>query len=145
MNNLQPHVISGGIFSDERGTVGFVNDFVMRDVRRFYIIGFSAAGAVRAWIGHRHERKWFAAAAGRIALVVRPLEAFDDPSPAPADVFRLDEAAPSVVAVPSGHAVGMKALSPHARLLVYSDKTLEEAKGDDIRFDMNRGFDWETL
>ena len=49
------------------------------------------------------------------------------------------------IAVPAGHAVGMKALSPHARLLVYSDKTLEEAKGDDIRFDKNEGFDWETL
>lgn len=141
----RPHVIPGGIFSDERGTVGFVNDFLMTDVRRFYFIGFPAMGAVRAWIGHRHERKWFAAAAGRIALVVRPLEAFAQIEAEPARVFRIEEAAPSVVAVPAGHAVGMKALSPHARLLVYSDKTLEEAKGDDIRFDKNEGFDWETL
>ena len=145
MKKPSPHVIQGGLFSDERGTVGFVNDFTMHDVRRFYIIGFPKVGAVRAWIGHRRERKWFAAAAGRIALVVRPLEAFDDPNPAPADVFYLDEGSPSVVAVPTGHAVGMKAISPQARLLVFSDHTLEEAKGDDVRFDKNKGFDWETL
>ncbi len=145
MSMLQPHVIQGGLFSDERGTVGFVNDFVMHDIRRFYIIGFPAEGSIRAWIGHRHERKWFSAAAGRIALVVRPLDAFERTDAAPAEVFHLDEAAPRVVAVPAGHAVGMKALSSHARLLVFSDKTLADATGDDVRFAQTVGFDWETL
>ncbi len=142
----EPTVIKGGLAKDDRGAVSFVNDFVMFDVKRFYVIEAAHPGCVRAWIGHRFERKWFFAVSGRMALVVRTLESFDPEVGSPdSRVFYLDACEPQVVALPCGFAIGIKALSENARMLVYSDKTLEEAKDDVIRFDKNHGFEWDGV
>lgn len=142
----EPTVIKGGMAKDDRGAVSFVNDFVMSEVKRFYVISSAHQGYVRAWIGHRLERKWFFAVSGKMALVVRTLESFEpDGGVSDSKIFYLDASEPQVVALPRGFAIGIKALSENARMLVYSDKTLEEAKDDVIRFDKNQGFEWDGV
>ena len=50
-----------------------------------------------------------------------------------------------VLAVEKNCCTGIRALEKGASLFVFSDKTLEEAKGDDFRFDKNYWFNWETI
>ena len=56
---IKPMLIQGGIHSDERGALAFVNSFGMEAVRRFYLIRHSDTRVIRAWQGHRTEEKWF--------------------------------------------------------------------------------------
>ena len=54
----EPRVFEGGLSVDDRGAVGFVNDFAFEGVRRFYTVSNHAAGFVRAWHAHRREAKY---------------------------------------------------------------------------------------
>ena len=139
--------IKGGAATDERGTVSFVNGCGIADAKRFYFIEQSAANPVRAWMGHRHERKWFVPAAGRSVVVLRRL--LETPSGPEMDsrceVFLLDASHPCAVAVPAGYCSGFRSETPDAKVLVFSDKSLDEAAADMVRFDKDLGFDWSTL
>ena len=139
--------IEGGSHTDARGTVSFVNDCSLADVKRFYILEQSRENPVRAWMGHFHERKWFVPIVGRTTVVLRRLLHSDTgPTMNPTyDIFTLDAAAPVAIAVPVGYCSGFRSDTPDAKVLVFSDKTLEEAAGDMVRFDKDDGFDWTTL
>lgn len=139
--------IRGGAFSDYRGTVSFVNDCSLADVKRFYTIAQTQENPVRAWMGHFYERKWFVPVSGKTTLVLRRLRQTDsgpvmDPEYA---VFHLDACAPEAIAVPAGFCSGFRSDTPDAKVLVFSDKTLDEAADDMVRFDKDAGFDWSTL
>lgn len=140
--------IKGGVHEDARGTVSFVNGCSLADTKRFYWISQTVENPVRAWMGHRHERKWFVPVVGRTTLVLRRL--LDEPGglvymDAHCDVFALDAAAPCAIAVPAGYCSGFRSETSDAKVLVFSDKTLDEASGDMVRFDKDDGFDWNTL
>ena len=139
--------IEGGSHTDTRGTVSFVNGCSLADVKRFYILEQSRENPVRAWMGHFHERKWFIPIAGRTTVVLRRLLHSDTvPAMDPKyEIFTLDSAAPEAIAVPVGYCSGFRSDTPDAKVLVFSDKTLEEAAGDMVRFDKDDGFDWTTL
>ena len=55
---LVPRVIEGGRSVDDRGEVGFINDFDLAEAKRFYTVTNHQAGFVRAWHGHRNEAKY---------------------------------------------------------------------------------------
>lgn len=140
--------IKGGIHEDARGTVSFVNGCAIDDAKRFYWLSQTADNPVRAWMGHRHERKWFVPVDGRTTLVLRRL--LDEPGrpvrmDAQCAVFALDATAPCAIAVPVGYCAGFRSETDDAKVLVFSDKTLDEAAGDMVRFDKDDGFDWNTL
>ena len=50
---MEPKIIQGGKFSDQRGSISYVNDFNFTDIERFYIISNSKENPVRAWQGHK--------------------------------------------------------------------------------------------
>ncbi|MCG9881030.1 MAG: hypothetical protein MH472_10575, partial [Bacteroidia bacterium] len=69
-------LIEGNIHQDERGGVRFVNDFDMSDVVRMYCIE-PKVGVVRAWQGHKIERKWFYVAKGRFLVKTVAMESLN--------------------------------------------------------------------
>jgi dTDP-4-dehydrorhamnose 3,5-epimerase len=42
---------------------------------------------------------------------------------------------PSVLWIPPGHANGFKSLAPGTKVMFFSTSTLEESRGDDVRWD----------
>ena len=133
-----PRLISGGLRTDERGTIAFVNDFDFAGVRRSYTIRPARAGQVRGWIGHRREHKWFMCVQGQILIaVVRP-DRWEHPSrDLPLDRFTLSAAAPAVLWVPPGHATASLPLSEDTLLTVFSSSRLDAAAADDYRYPPN--------
>ena len=73
-------LIHGGLHTDERGTVSFINDFDMAPVRRFYIIEHPDTKTVRDWQGHKREQKWFLVIAGSFKVVLVQPDDWDHPS-----------------------------------------------------------------
>jgi dTDP-4-dehydrorhamnose 3,5-epimerase len=117
-----PRVIEGGLSVDDRGAVGFVNDFAFEGVRRFYTVSNHAAGLVRAWHAHRREA---ARHCPRGAAAGAPE---DRRSPPAAQVHRFVlSARSSVVCVP--RATPMHRVPTDDVSLLLSTATVEESQG----------------
>lgn len=132
---MEPELIRGGLAVDDRGEVGFVNDFDFADVKRFYVVSNHSAGFVRAWHAHRHEAKYVLAVAGAAVVACVEIDDWDSPSPdAHVHRFVLSARTPAVLYVPAGFANGFKTLTADARLMFFSTRTLDDSLGDDVRY-----------
>ena len=140
-------IISGGIAGDDRGFVRFVNDFdpMTAGIRRFYQVENHRAGFIRAWHGHVKEGKYVYVPRGAalIGAIKMNLEGMGLGECCPRAEYVLCEeiqkfvltgSIPKVLYIPPGYANGFKTLTDDAILMFFSTSTLEESKGDDIRF-----------
>lgn len=135
-NNL---LIKGEVFEDERGTLRFVNAFNMEEVVRFYEITPKNQEIIRAWQGHRFEKKWFYCLSGSFVINIVEINDFNNPSDGLIPIrMELDSSKTMILAVPNGFATGIKAVSKNSRLQVFSNASLEESKDDDFRFPMGK-------
>ncbi len=141
----KPNLIRGGLAVDDRGEVGFVNDFDFGDVKRFYAVTNHRRGFVRAWHGHKHEAKYVTVVKGAALVCCVVVDDFDDPSrDLPVHRFVLSERTPAVLHVPPGCANGFMSLTDDAKVLFFSSATLEESQQDDFRFDSRIWDPWSV-
>lgn len=139
-------IISGGQFKDDRGTVSFVNDFDMSSIKRFYTIHHPSVDIVRAWQGHKSEKKWFYCVRGSFLINVIQIDDWEQPNiNLKVSSYHLLANNSSVLYVPGGHVTGIKAHQTDSTLIVYSDFFIDESKDDDFRFDKNNWFNWNTV
>ncbi len=141
----KPELIRGGVATDDRGRVSFVNQFDLAGCRRFYLVENFSTGTVRAWHAHRHERKWVLAVSGAALAACVEIDDWDSPS-TDQEIHRfvLDAVNPSVLSVPPGYANGAMSLAPGTKLLYVSDRTLDDSVDDDIRFPARYWDPWEV-
>lgn len=131
----QPSIIKGGIFSDERGTLRFVNDFHFSDVKRFYFINHPDISVIRAWQGHRLEKKYFYPVKGSFVVAWVKINDFDNPSKDLIPEYHILSSTNSeIITVPKGYANGIKALEPNSEIIVFSDMSLDESLKEKIRY-----------
>lgn len=136
-------LIRGGSHTDARGTICFVNDFNLVPVKRFYVVKHPDTSVVRAWQGHQKEAKYFTCTRGSFLVCGVKIDNFENPSKdLQAEKFILKAEEPCILHFPGGYANGIKALDKDSELLVFSDKTMEEATGDQIRYDASLWVDW---
>lgn len=84
--------IEGEIFEDERGQLSFVNDFIMDEVRRFYMIRHTDVTVVRAWHAHQQEKKIFYVMRGSFTLAFVKIDDWEQPSPdLKAEIFTVSD------------------------------------------------------
>jgi len=143
---MDPKIIQGNLFTDDRGTIRFINDFdpYMCGVRRVYHVKDHQVNYVRAFHGHLCESKYVYVGKGSALIVIAKLiedEVFPSGYRLSNEVnkFVLSDTSPKVLFIPSGYANGFKSLEQGTIITFYSTSTLEESKGDDYRFD------YETL
>jgi len=129
-------LLSGGIAVDDRGEVGFVNDFDFARVKRFYTVSNHRQGFIRAWHGHKREAKYVMVVCGAALVGAVPVTDWDQPDrSAPISRHILTARKPSVLYIPAGWCNGFMSLTADAKLVFFSTSTLDESRGDDIRFD----------
>ena len=132
MNSIQ-----GGTYADDRGVLRFVNDFDFAKVKRFYQVENFSKGFIRAWHGHFQEEKYVYVTKGSILLGAVDLETNEIKKTV------VSSHSPKVVHIPSNHANGFKTLEDDTIIMFFSTSTLEESKGDDIRFSWDKWNIWE--
>ena len=126
---------SGDLAVDDRGEVGFVNEFDFAGVKRFYTVKNHRAGFIRAWHGHRREAKYVTVLEGAALVGAVKIEDWVQPSKdLPVSRYVLSAKRPRVLFIPAGYANGFMSLTADARLVFFSTSTLAESSGDDIRF-----------
>lgn len=134
MNN-EPTLIKGALASDDRGHVGFVNDFHFNNVKRFYTAENYKRGFIRAWHGHKLEAKYITVVKGSALICCVKIDIWESPSKQLLiHKFVLSEHQPAVLAIPAGYANGTMSLTKDAKLIIFSTTTLEESKNDDFRY-----------
>lgn len=134
--NLLIKLIKGNSFTDERGTIRFVNDFYFEGIKRFYTVTHPDTSVNRAWQGHKIETKHFFVTKGEFIIYWVNIDNWDNPGKdLRVNKEVLSAGNPQILIIPAGHANGFKALQPDSTLLVYSDLSLEESAADLYRFD----------
>jgi dTDP-4-dehydrorhamnose 3,5-epimerase-like enzyme len=141
-----PRLISGGLVVDDRGEVGFVNDFNFASVQRFYTVANHRANFVRAWHAHRRESKYVTVLQGAAVIGAVKIDDWQNPS-RDSEVYRyvLSSRKPSVLYVPAGYANGFMSLTEDAILVFFSTASLEESRHDDVRYDPRYWDIWEVV
>jgi len=133
-----PTLIRGGIATDDRGSLRFINDFNFEGVRRFYQIQNHIEGYIRAWHGHKIESKYFYVNQGTILIGAVNMENNE------ISKFVLSANAPCILYIPAGYANGFKNLIQNSIITVFSTTTLQESLNDDYRFPHDKWNIWEN-
>ncbi len=146
MTMTKPTLLQGALAVDDRGEVGFVNDFAFAGVKRFYMVANHRQGFVRAWHAHKHESKYVLLAAGSALVGAVKVDDWAKPSrDAEVHRFVLSARKPAVLFIPAGYANGFMSLTDDARLVFFSTSTLEESQGDDFRYDARHWDIWQVV
>jgi dTDP-4-dehydrorhamnose 3,5-epimerase-like enzyme len=143
MTTSETMLLEGDIRVDDRGTVGFVNDFDFAGVKRFYTVANHRQGFVRAWHAHRNEAKYVTAVSGAALVGAVRIDDWDNPSrDMEVERYVLSAHRPSVLFIPAGYANGFMSLTPDAKLMFFSTVSLQDSLGDDYRFDARHWDIW---
>lgn len=140
-----PCLIEGGLAVDDRGQVAFINGFGFEGVKRFYMVANHARGFVRAWHAHRREAKYVLVVQGVVVVGAVAVDNWDNPAK-DAQVHRyvLSARKPSLLYIPASYANGFMSLTDDAQLIFFSTSSLEESKGDDVRYDARYWDIWQV-
>lgn len=141
-----PKLIPGGSHTDHRGMISFVNDFSLSVISRFYVITQSPENGPRAWQGHKEESKYFYCSQGSFLIKLVRIDHWDNPSDVlEVDSFLLSSDKSEVLAVPGGYANGLLAKEKGSQLIVFSERSVEDAIGDEFRYDKSNWVNWELI
>jgi dTDP-4-dehydrorhamnose 3,5-epimerase len=141
----QVRLIEGGVAVDDRGQLAFVNAFGFEGVKRFYAVSNHRSGFVRAWHAHKKEAKYVHLARGSAIIGAVRIDDWDKPSrDLPVERFVLSSAKPSVLFIPAGYGNGFMSLTDDALLYYFSTSTIDESRGDDIRYDAHYWDPWQV-
>ena len=138
--------INSALFIDDRGEVGFVNDFDMSSVKRFYTVANHKRGFIRAWHAHKKEAKYVTVVRGAALVAAVEVDNWQEPS-REQEVHRhvLAAVKPSVLYIPSGYANGFMTLQEDTKLMFFSTTTVAESHGDDYRYDSRYWDPWNVI
>jgi dTDP-4-dehydrorhamnose 3,5-epimerase len=130
---------------DDRGMVTFVNEFKFEEVSRFYVVKNHSSNFVRAWHGHKKEKKYVYVVTGTVLIGLVKIDNWEKPSKdLEVDKFVLSDLKPRILEIPSGYANGFKTLTDETKIIFFSSSTIEESVGDDFRFPFDYWNIWEV-
>ena len=127
---MEPRLIKGGEFTDNRGVLLFNNTFDASFVKRMYTISNHDLNFVRGWQGHHIEKRWFLSMFGEFTIWVKKINNLQEQD----DVqkFVLSSEVLDILYVPSGYYTAIRSMKNNSKLMVMSDYHLHEIK-DDVR------------
>lgn len=134
---MEPAIIKGGQFQDERGIINFNNDFNALGVKRIYTIENKSTDFIRCWQGHKIEQRWFSAIGGSFKIQLVQIDNWENPSKnLPRFEFILKSESLDILHIPAGYVTAIQALEEDSKLLLFADYQLREIQ-DEYRFDLN--------
>tara|TARA_B100001287_G_C22533615_1_gene458595 strand:- start:185 stop:622 length:438 start_codon:yes stop_codon:yes gene_type:complete len=145
MNKLNPYIIKGKKYIDERGELEFYNDFDMSQIKRVYFTSHFDIEVIRAWQGHTIESRWFCALKGCFQVKLIEIDNWKNPSDKLKVLdYELTSEKQEILYIPNGFVNGFKALEVNSKLMIMSNYKLNEIENDQIRFDKNKWTKWES-
>jgi len=132
---MEPKIIQGGKFSDNRGSISYVNDFSFTDIERFYIISNSQENPIRAWQGHKLDAKNFYCLSGSFKIHFIKIDNWENPSKdLTIETVLVSESDSKIVHIPAGYANAVESLEENSKLISFSTLPLSNVNEDDVRY-----------
>lgn len=132
---MKPKIIQGGKFSDQRGTISYVNDFTFTDIERFYIISNSLENSIRAWQGHKLDAKNFYCLSGSFNIHFIKIDNWENPSKdLIIETVLVTESDSKIVHIPGGYENAIESLEENSKLISFSTLPLANVSDDDVRY-----------
>ena len=130
-------IIPGGNHKDNRGTITFNNDFDASAIKRIYTIQNENTSIIRAWQGHKIEKRWFSAIKGSFEIKLIKIENWENPDKnSEVSTIILNDKNLDTLCVPNGYISSIQALEENSKLLAMSDYQLGEIN-DECKFEPN--------
>ena len=130
-----PKLTTGGNHEDKRGRICYNNDFDASEIKRIYTISNNNPDFIRAWQGHKIERRWFSAVEGSFQIKLIEIDDWSSPSKNLRQYhFLLSADNLDVLAVPAGYISSIQGIEEKSKLLVMADYMIGEVK-DEYRFE----------
>jgi dTDP-4-dehydrorhamnose 3,5-epimerase-like enzyme len=134
--NKYPQLIKGGIHTDHRGQISFVNDMEFDTIERFYIISNSTENPLRAWQGHKIDNKYFYCILGIIKVHYVKIDNWESPSKdLKVESVMLSAVESNILHIPEGYANAIESLEAGSKLVSFSTLPLNRTGEDDVRFE----------
>ncbi len=134
---MDPNLIIGSCFVDNRGSVFYNNIFDFSSCKRCYIIENSLDNPNRAWQGHKTEQRWFLSIVGIFKIRLIEIDNWDLPSKTlPKLEFILNSNAMNILHIPSGYISSIESLEQCSKLFVMSDYGFKEIE-DEYKFPLD--------
>ena len=131
---MESKLICGNNHSDDRGTIIYNNDFDLSQIKRIYFIENKNTDFVRAWQGHKIERRWFTATQGSFLIRIIAVDDWKIPnSNLTKENYTLKTANFEVLQIPKGYVSSIQALEKNSKLMVMADYLIGEIQ-DEFRF-----------
>src|SRR6478609_6634482 len=118
--NKSPQLIKGGIYTDHRGQISFVNDMKFKTIERFYIISNSTENPLRAWQGHKLDNKYFYCIQGAVKVHFVKIDNWESPSKdlkVESVVLRVSQS--NILYIPEGYANAIESLEGGSKLISF--------------------------
>lgn len=134
---MEPKLIIGNCYSDQRGTLSYNNDFDASLIKRIYIIENERLQFIRGWQGHQIEQRWFSAINGKFKIQLIKIDNWEKPSmDLEVFTFLIDAKKLDVLHIPKGYVSSIQSLEDDSKLLVMADYLLGDIK-DEYRYDID--------
>jgi dTDP-4-dehydrorhamnose 3,5-epimerase len=141
----EPEIYPLTLHKDERGEIRFCNEFDLHPFHRFYSISSGKENQIRAWQGHKIERKVFLPLSGKTKIVLVEITDFSTPKAGKIVEFLLDFENPVLLVVPEGYANGIQFKSQKSSIMVFSNLSLQDSITDDFRFNKDLFYCWRNV
>lgn len=134
-NEISPKVLKGDMHCDDRGIIRFFNTFRFNNIVRMYQIEPMDLDTIRAWQGHKIERKYFFPTSGGFLVnLISPADWINPVRDCKVTSFQINSEKNQILEIPPGHINGFRALEHNSKLIVFSSSTLKESANDDYRW-----------
>ena len=140
-----PKLIDVQLSYDDRGELVHCNkfNFQKKKIKRFYQIENHKINFVRAWHGHKYEKKYILILQGSLKLCVVKIDNWKNPSKnLKKNTFILNEKKPQILYIPGGFAHGSQNLNSNTKFIVFSNFDIKQSLKDDYRFPSNYWGNW---
>lgn len=131
--DVAPKLYEGNVFVDDRGVLSFANSFnQFNKIKRFYQVSNFDKSVVRAFHGHKKEAKFVYVTTGTALVLISKM--ISDTELDKPIKYILSAKNPKILYIPPNYANGFKPLEDNTNIMFFSTSTLDESKGDDIRY-----------
>lgn len=130
---------------DDRGDVIFCNEFnfTQKRIKRFYQVSNNNINFVRAWHGHKKEKKYLLVTQGAFKICAVKVDNWKNPSKSlPVKEFVINANSTNILYIPGGYAHGIQSLKYDSKLMVFTTFSLKQSIKDDFRFNSSLWYDW---
>ncbi len=143
MTLINPTLLDGEIFSDERGFISSLNSLDFEGIERIYFIRNHSVSIVRGWHGHKVEKKWFYCVEGEFEIALVQPDDWENPSKnLTPQIFKLNSKKSQILIVPGGYANCIRTTKENSVLMVLSGSKFEDCHEDSWRYDNKLWVNW---